>query len=252
MRRRSFDDPDPERRVTRPDRKQQTHDQRLDRWLAKGAVVIIVALQLVIVNDLYVGARWLGPLVELALLVPLSIGSVLTHRSARRAETDDDWDHVGTRLRWVRRLAIALTALATALNFAALFLLTRGIFEGNAGEGRTLLLDAINIWVTNVVIFALWFWTLDRGSPANRGLSGLDRCDFIFTQQQQGELGKAFADWSPGFIDYVFLAYTNATAFSPADTFPLTPRAKLLMMGESFISLITIALVASRAVGILN
>lgn len=106
--------------------------------------------------------------------------------------------------------------------------------------------------MTNVVIFALWFWTLDRGSPANRALFGLDQCDFIFTQQQQGEFRKAFAEWSPGFIDYVFLAYTNATAFSPADTFPLTPRAKLLMMAESFISLITIALVASRAVGILN
>ena len=101
----------PERRVTRPNR-QHFRDQRLDRWLAKGAVVIIVALQLVIVNDLYVGARWLGPLVELALLVPLSIGSILTHRSARHAETDDDWDHVGARRRWVRRLAIVLTAFA--------------------------------------------------------------------------------------------------------------------------------------------
>lgn len=231
---------------------QPIRHQNLDRWLAKGAVVVIVALQIVIVNDLYVGTRWLGPAVELALLIPLSIGSFLTHRSAARAETDDDWDHVGTRRRWVRRLAILLTALSTALNLAALFLLTKAIFEGQAGPGRTLLLDAINIWATNVVIFALWFWTLDRGSPISRGLTRLDLCDFLFTQQQPGDASKAFADWSPGFMDYVFLAYTNATAFSPADTFPLTTRAKLLMMVESFISLITIALVASRAVGILN
>ena len=72
-------------------------------------------------------------------------------------------------------------------------------------------------------------------------------------QQQQGAGEEAgFAGWLPGFIDYLFLAFTNATAFSPADTFPLTPRAKLLMMAESAISLITIAVVASRAVGILN
>jgi len=79
-----------------------------------------------------------------------------------------------------------------------------------------------------------------------------DKRDFLFTQQQTPDTNPTFADWSPGFMDYVFLAYTNATAFSPADTFPLTVRAKLLMMAESFISLITIALVASRAVGILN
>ena len=223
MRRRGAINPaSDERRVTRDDHK-HLRSQQADRWLAKGAIVVIVALQLVIVNDLYVGARWLGPAVELALLVPLSIGSFLTHRSARRAATVDDWDHVGTRRRWVRRLAIVLTALSTALNFAALFLLMRGIFQGTAGAGQTLLLDAINIWVTNVVIFALWFWTLDRGSPANRGLTSLDHCDFIFTQQQQGSSSKAFGDWSPGFVDYVFLAYTNATAFSPTDTMPLSP-----------------------------
>jgi len=129
----------------------------------------------------------------------------------------------------------------------------KGNFSGNAGTGRTLLLDAINIWATNVVVFALWFWTLDRGSPSSRGLVLPDRRDFLFTQQQQApDTNTTFAGWSPGFMDYVFLAYTNATALSPSDTFPLTVRAKLLMMAESFISLITIALVASRAVGILS
>jgi hypothetical protein len=214
---------------------------------------VIVALQVVIVNDLYLGSRWLGPAVELALLIPLSIGTALTQRSAARAETDDQWDHVGARRRWVRRLAIILTAFSTFLNFSALVLLTRAIVEGHAGTGRTLLLDAINIWATNVVVFALWYWTLDRGSPSSRGLVQPDLRDFLFTQQQQvADSNRSFAEWSPGFIDYLFLAYTNATAFSPADTFPLTVRAKLLMIVQSFISLITIALVASRAVGILN
>jgi len=232
---------------------QHVRDQRIDRWLARGAVIVVVGLQTVIVNDLSFGPWWLGPAVEVALLIPLSIGTVFTQRSAARAETEDEWDHVGSRRRWIRRLAIVLTALSTALNFAALFLLTKAIFQGHAGTGRTLLLDAINIWATNVVVFGLWFWTLDRGSPSTRGLVTPDRRDFLFTQQQEAAGGNAtFQDWSPGFIDYVFLAYTNATAFSPADTFPLTVRAKLLMIAESFISLITIALVASRAVGILS
>src|SRR6266852_6392881 len=231
---------------------QHVRDQRLDRWLARGAVVVIVGLQTVIVNDLSFGPWWLGPAVELALLIPLSIGTAWTQRSAARAGTEQEWDHVGARRKWVRRLAIVMTAVSTVLNFAALFLLTKAIFQGHAGTGRTLLLDAINIWVTNVVIFALWFWALDRGGPAARGLVSERKNDFLFTQQQAIVDPAQFSNWSPGFIDYLFLAFTNATAFSPTDTFPLTVRAKLLMMAESVISLATIALVASRAVGILS
>ena len=149
----------------------------------------------------------------------------------------------------MRRLAITLTAVVTLMNFGALVRLIAAIFAGTAAGGRTLLLDAVNIWVTNVIIFALWFWALDRGGPATKSDKGND---FIFTQQQQTAETARFPGWYPGFIDYLFLAFTNATAFSPADTFPLTVRAKLLMMAESAISLATIALVASRAVGILS
>ncbi len=147
----------------------------------------------------------------------------------------------------VRHLAISLTAITPLMNFGALARLIAAILAGHAGSGQTLLLDAINIWVTNVVIFALWFWALDRGGPAG-GLVSERKNDFLFTQQSTVDR-EQFADWSPGFIDYLFLAFTNATAFSP---FPLTVRAKLLMMAESVISLATIALVASRAVGILS
>lgn len=128
----------------------------------------------------------------------------------------------------------------------------QAIIAGHAGTGRALLIDAINIWATNVVVFALWYWFLDRGGPSSRGLIPDHKRDFLFTQQQQSVGDAAFSDWLPGFVDYFFLAFTNATAFSPADTFPLTTRAKLLMMAESAISLVTIAVVASRAVGILN
>jgi hypothetical protein len=228
-------------------RKQLT-DGAIDFWLARGAVLVIVGLQIVIVNDLMIGPRWLAPSVELALLIPLSIATAWTQRRARRASTDEQWDIVGRDRLRTRRLAITLTAVVTLMNFGALVRLIAAILAGTAGTGRTLLLDAINIWVTNVIIFALWFWALDRGGPAAKGEKGND---FIFTQQQQVDPAR-FAGWYPGFIDYLFLAFTNATAFSPADTFPLTVRAKLLMMAESAISLATIALVASRAVGILG
>jgi hypothetical protein len=153
----------------------------------------------------------------------------------------------------VRQLAFVLTAICTLMNFGALVRLIATILAGHAGSGKTLLLDAANIWATNVVVFALWFWSLDRGGPAARGIISEAKSDFVFTQQQAGVVDREhFKDWSPGFIDYLFLAFTNSTAFSPTDTFPLTARAKLLMMAEAAISLCTIAIVASRAVGILS
>jgi hypothetical protein len=188
----------------------------------------------------------------LALLIPLSIATVWTQRRARKASTDAQWNLVGRQRLMMRRLALSLTALVTLVNFGALARLVEAILAGNAGSGRTLLLDALNIWATNVIIFALWFWALDRGSPASKGTKANVSNDFLFTQQQPAGDTCLHPGWTPGFIDYLFLAFTNATAFSPADTFPLTVRAKLLMMAEAGISFATIALVASRAVGILN
>jgi hypothetical protein len=223
-----------------------------DFWLARGAIVVIVLLQIGIVNDLAIGPRWLAPVLELALLIPLSIATAWTQTRARAASTNAQLASIGRYRQMVRRLAFTLTAICTLMNFGALVRLIAAILAGHAGSGKAMLLDAANIWVTNVVIFALWFWSLDRGSPAARGLVE-PAGDFVFTQQQ-GDLAEReqFKDWSPGFIDYLFLAFTNATAFSPADTFPVTVRAKLLMMAEASISLCTIAIVASRAVGILS
>src|SRR6185369_15815904 len=215
-------------------------EKALDFWLARGAILAIVILQIIIVNDLSVGPRWLAPVLELALLIPLSIATVWTQRRARKASTDEQWTLVGRPHSLMRRLALSLTALVTLVNFGALARLVEAILAGNAGSGRTLLLDALNIWTPNVIIFALWYWALDRGSPASRT-----------TRPEAGDT-CLHPGWTPGFIDYLFLAFTNATAFSPADTFPLTVRAKLLMMAEAGISFATIALVASRAVGILN
>ena len=103
--------------------------------------------------------------------------------------------------------------------------------------------------MTNVIVFALWFWSTDRGGPPTCGLVKLAKADFLFAQMTLND--RELRDWLPGFVDYFFLAFTNATAFSPTDTLPLSQRAKLLMMAEAMISLLTIALVAARAVNIL-
>ena len=224
----------------------------IDFWLARGAILVIVGLQIGLVNDLAIGPRWLAPALELALLIPLSIATAWTQKTSRKTSTEMQWHLLAREKRFVRQLAILLTVVSTLMNFGALVQLIQAIVSGHAGTGRTLLLDAVNIWVTNVVIFALWFWNIDRSGPAARGLLPEDKADFLFPQYQIVAGSPRREPWIPGFIDYLFLAFTNATAFSPADTFPLTVRAKLLMMAESAISLITIALVASRAVGILS
>jgi hypothetical protein len=205
---------------------------------------------MLVVNDFSFGPRWLAPALELSLLVPLSAATAWIQGRARRATTDAHWAAVRNHHHLIRRMATVLTALVTVANTAALAALVHALFKGKAGSGPTLLIDALNIWGTNVIIFALWFWTTDRGGAALRGHPSARDPDFLFPQMTLGS-GKQKAPFVPGFVDYLFLAFTNATAFSPTDTLPLTARAKLLMMAEAMISLLTVALVAARAVNIL-
>jgi hypothetical protein len=225
------------------------HTHALDFWFARTSVVVIGALQLLIINKLSLGPRWLAPTLEFALLAPLSFATAWTQSLARDAVHDHHWQRVAQLRLWIRRLALLLTGLVTAMNFASLVLLVRALLGGHLGApGQTLLLDALNIWTTNVIAFALWFWGIDRGGPASKGVTSIGKDDFLFPQMTL----DACKDWSPGFPDYLYLSFTNATAFSPTDTMPLSDRAKMLMMTESAISLLTLALVAARAVNILN
>lgn len=227
------------------------HIRYLDFWYARASVVVVVALQLLIINhEFFVGPRWLFPSIEAMLLIPLSFATAWTQWSARDARTDEHWRHVAERRRWVRRLAIALTALVSFTNLASLVALVGELLRGKLTvAGQSLLLDAMNIWGTNVIAFALWFWNLDRGGPALCHVNSTGAGDFLFPQMTQPDLRS---DWSPGFMDYFYLSFTNATAFSPTDTMPLSVRAKMLMLIESAVSLLTLALVAARAVNILR
>ena len=225
-------------------------DHALDFWLARGAVLMIAGLQLMFVNDsLIFGARWIAPTIEILMLIPLSFATGWTQGQARQAESDDHWHIIRRNRRMIRYFAILLTVVVTLLNLSALASVTRELLAGARG-GQTLLVDALNIWFTNIVIFSLWYWNMDRGGPARLGLHDDTMSDFLFPQMIW--TGDKNATWYPGFIDYLYVSFTNATAFSPTDTMPLSVQSKLLMMFEASISLLTVGLVAARAVNVLT
>jgi uncharacterized membrane protein len=135
-------------------------------------------------------------------------------------------------------------------NVGSLLLLVHELLKpGNHMVGQRLIFSSASIWVTNVIVYALWYWELDRGGPQAREHERHRAPDFLFPQMVTA--GCAPSDWAPQFIDYLYVAFTNATAFSPTDTMPLTPWAKTLMGIQSLVSLLTIVLVAARAVNIL-
>ena len=227
------------------------YGRHIDFWYARASVAVVVALQLLIINPQFlIGPRWLIPTVEVLLVTPLSAATAWTQRSARRAVTDEHWRKIRERRRWIRSLSLILTAVVSVTNFASLIALVSQLISGKLEVGgQSLLIDAMNIWATNVIAFALWFWNLDRGGPARVHARNGAEADFLFTQMANSNLQGG---WLPGFVDYFYLSYTNATAFSPTDTMPVTSQAKMLMLIESAASLLTLALVAARAVNILK
>ncbi len=147
-----------------------------------------------------------------------------------------------------------LIALVNAANVISLILLVHDLLQGKANGkaivGPQLLFSSLLIWLTNVLVFALWYWELDRGGPDERSHPDHRQPDFLFPQMATPQC--THATWSPSFMDYLYVSFTNATAFSPTDTMPLAPWAKALMLVQALASLLTIALVAARAVNILS
>ncbi len=205
------------------------------RWPVLVAVAVAIALQLVLPERVTteLGPRVLLPSLEGLLLVVLLIANP---------------GQVSTEERRLRVLGLVLIGLVSATNFVSLTELLHALLYGTRAGGRTLVYASVPIWLTNVIAFGLWFWELDRGGPAARMSPGHRKPDFLFPQ-----MGARGADptWSPRFSDYLYTSLTNATAFSPTDTMPLTPWAKALMTLQSLVSLVTVALVISRAVNIL-
>lgn len=147
-----------------------------------------------------------------------------------------------------RILALVLSAVVTTAVALSAILLLEALLAGRAEAGN-LLLSAALLWFSNVITFALWYWELDAGGPHQRHLGPVVSTDFFFPQMIAG--GEHSANWCPEFLDYLFLAFNTSTAFSPTDTMVLARRAKLLMMLQSLISLVTVAVLAARAINTL-
>ena len=198
------------------------------RWPATIAVLIIGGVFFVVSSWYTIGPRWTWPTIAAALLVPLWVSR---------------WRGLH---RWTRGIALALNGVLTlAVASSAVLLLVR--LGSNAPESLALLRDAALIWCVNIGVFALWYWNLDAGGPAKRHPGRHASADFAFPQQQQDDDGVV-EGWSPGFIDYLFLAFNTSTAFSPTDTLVLARRMKVLMMLQSAISLLIVAVLAARAI----
>ncbi len=210
------------------------------RWPASLAVVGAIALYVVLPRRVIsgLGPRWLVPTLEGVLMAALLLASPrrLSRESVR-----------------LRAFAIALIAFVNLANVVSLGQLVHELLTTSgprAPGGRPLIYASVPIWLTNVLVFGLWYWELDRGGPAARLQEVRRQPDFLFPQMTAAE--ATTPDWSPRFLDYLYVSFTNATAFSPTDTMPLTAWAKILMMVQSLASLLTVALVISRAVNILS
>ncbi|MET9892386.1 hypothetical protein ABZZ47_19595 [Streptomyces sp. NPDC006465] len=206
------------------------------RWAVTAAILVAVTLQLMLPHRLAFRPSWVLPVLELVLL-----GGLIA-ANPRRVEPRN------RRLRW---LGLALIGLISLANSWAAARLVASLVNGTEGlDAGPLLLTGGGIWLTNVIVFALWYWEWDRGGPADRMMGRHQYADFLFVQMQSPE--TAPPDWEPAFLDYLYLSFTNSTAFSPTDVMPLSRWAKMLMMLQSTVSLVTVVLVVARAVNILQ
>jgi uncharacterized membrane protein len=212
------------------------------RWPATVAVLVAMGLYASLPSKLISLQHASGlfrvvlPALALVLLVPLAVTA--PHRHAEES---------GRR----RKAAIMLIAILSIANVVTLaFLIHVLVQSGATGLGKQLLVAAGEIWWTNVIVFGLWYWELDGGGPPTRLADPAAPRDFAFIQMTDPEV--SIPDWHARFVDYLYLSFTNASAFSPTDTMPLTRWAKLLMLAQSTISIITLLLVAARAVNILR
>ena len=208
------------------------------RWPVAVTTAAAIALQIAVPDKLVlVSPSWILPVVQGALLIVLVTAN--PHRIDRQS-------------RFMRSLSLTLGALLSLANGWSVARLAIGITQGSMQQkpGQLLITGAM-IWLTNVIVFGLWYWEFDRGGPVARALNLKNRYpDFQFVQMVSPP-EMVPPDWEPAFLDYVYLAFTNAAAFSPTDVMPLSRWAKVAMTVQSIISIVTVALVVSRAVNIL-
>lgn len=208
------------------------------RWPVAVTTAVGIALQVGVPDHLLlISPSWIFPAAQGVLLVILV--AVNPHRINRESKV-------------LRSLSLVLAAMISLANGYSVANLAVGITDGTMGKNPAqLLITGAFIWLTNIVVFGLWYWEFDRGGPVARALNLKNRYpDFQFPQMTSPP-EMVPPDWEPAFFDYLYLAFTNATAFSPTDVMPMSRWAKIAMTVQSLISIVTVALVVSRAVNIL-
>jgi hypothetical protein len=207
------------------------------RWHVAIAAAAAIALQTPLPGRLVlVRPTWLLPVLEAAMLL------LLVALNPIRIDRDS------AALRW---LGLAVAGVITLANAWSAGQLVAGLLRGTAGSAPGPLLGSgVVIWLTNVIVFGMWYWEFDRGGPAARAQATHYYPDFMFVQMTSPDMAPP--DWEPRFGDYLYLSFTNATAFSPTDVMPLSRWAKGAMAMQAGVSIVTVALVIARAVNILR
>jgi hypothetical protein len=209
------------------------------RWPVALGIVFVALVMALLPGRIRLLPQWLNAVAAAAVLAPLiGVSIAPTNPACRRAE---------------RFVTLAFVAFAAAGSLASLHqLLLEVIGRHGPVGGLALLSSSVSLWGLNVLNFSLLYWQMDRGGPLARiGGKPARRPDWTFPQSQMSE-DEVPPGWRPTYPDYLFLSFSTATAFSTTDVAPLTVRAKMAMMLESLISLMTLALVASRAINILG
>ena len=205
------------------------------RWPMASAVLAAIVLTILLPNSIRVGPRWLVPLLEGVLLVIVVVGDPV--RISRRSR----------ELRTVSIVLVSVLVLGTLWSTGLLIDdLIHGGPETNSADD--LLAAGTAVWFSNIIAFALLYWEVDGGGAAARAHRIPDYDDFAFPQQLNPRLARP--GWRPRFVDYLYLGFTNATAFSPTDVMPLAPWAKMTMAVQAFISIAILGLVIARAVNV--
>lgn len=217
------------------------------RWPAVVALLVALLLYATLPSSFLPELRYTVVAIGLAMLIPLLV--LNPH-------------HFHRETRWSKYLALGQALLLVVFNEIALVQLVIQLVTAQSQDGPTLLIAAVQVWVTNVIAFALVYWELDRGGPVTRRHKARDElplADFRFPQDEDHDAVEEVAarssvriDWVPSFFDYAYFSASNSMAFSPTDTMPLSIRAKALMVTESFGAFVLLALVIARAVSLLG
>ena len=205
------------------------------RWPVSFVVALVIVLQFTLPAHYSLKSQKWICLVEVLIALALfawNPGRIKGHKQGR----------------WY--IGIALSAVMTFSNIASSVHLIRELLNGSATSPNSLLAAGGSIWLTNIIAFSLWYWEFDRGGPGARAEALDPYPDFLFPQMQSTELAPPH--WAPNYFDYLYISFTNASAFSPTDTLPLSRWAKTLMTIQSTTSLVTVGLVIARAVNILK